>query len=285
MSSPHNFSNQMLRHRSFRGQPLNGANFSGSDIRGCDFSHAQLRGANFTAAKAGQPIDQLLRLLLVAGFSLSISFYAISGLVFAILGRTVEEPDWSFVAALHGALALSSLSAAIAPFWVAKPLHRILQLISAAASGGLLGCFYCSIISGNNLTAAIWGAAASSTGLALVFDRVRNWAEVRVAVAVAAAVAAYGLTFLLGTSAIACGFAGSRLFTLLWSSLCALFLAVTLKLLQHSVKTVRQAGRTSFRGADLTDAQFKDARIENVDFADTSGMLTLLQTQAIDTDR
>jgi uncharacterized protein YjbI with pentapeptide repeats len=46
------FSGQNLRGRNFEGN-LSGANFSGADIRGASFSNANLKGANFTKAKAG----------------------------------------------------------------------------------------------------------------------------------------------------------------------------------------------------------------------------------------
>ena len=42
-----------LRGQSFKGKNLSGANFSEADIRGANFTNAMLRGANFSGAKAG----------------------------------------------------------------------------------------------------------------------------------------------------------------------------------------------------------------------------------------
>ncbi|MBD2615856.1 pentapeptide repeat-containing protein [Nostoc punctiforme FACHB-252] len=50
---PQDFSHQNLRGRSFKGENLAGANFSHADIRGTDFSGANLTRANFHKAKAG----------------------------------------------------------------------------------------------------------------------------------------------------------------------------------------------------------------------------------------
>jgi uncharacterized protein YjbI with pentapeptide repeats len=50
---PQDFSRKKLRGRNFARQDLTGANFSRSDIRGVNFTNAILREANFTEAKAG----------------------------------------------------------------------------------------------------------------------------------------------------------------------------------------------------------------------------------------
>jgi uncharacterized protein YjbI with pentapeptide repeats len=70
---PQDFSGHNLRGRSFKGQNLEGANFSYADIRGVGFSSANLRGANFTGAKAGLKSYGIfifsILLLLIAGLS------------------------------------------------------------------------------------------------------------------------------------------------------------------------------------------------------------------------
>jgi uncharacterized protein YjbI with pentapeptide repeats len=50
---PQSFSQANLRGKSFKGQDLKGANFSCTDIRGANFVHANLRGADLSGAKAG----------------------------------------------------------------------------------------------------------------------------------------------------------------------------------------------------------------------------------------
>ncbi|MEH1771134.1 MAG: pentapeptide repeat-containing protein [Nostoc sp.] len=70
---PQDFSHQNLRGRSFKGQDLTETNFSYADIQGADFSEANLRGANFHQAKAGLKSYGIfifsLFLFLIAGLS------------------------------------------------------------------------------------------------------------------------------------------------------------------------------------------------------------------------
>ncbi|GAA6620690.1 pentapeptide repeat-containing protein [Scytonema sp. NUACC26] len=62
----HAFSGKDLRGCSFRGSDLTGANFSQSDIRGADFTNAILTGANFSQATAGLQPSQAMRLVFIA---------------------------------------------------------------------------------------------------------------------------------------------------------------------------------------------------------------------------
>ncbi|MGB8699826.1 MAG: pentapeptide repeat-containing protein, partial [Thermosynechococcaceae cyanobacterium] len=50
---PQSFSQANLQGKSFKGQDLKGANFSCADIRGANFVHANLSGADLSGAKAG----------------------------------------------------------------------------------------------------------------------------------------------------------------------------------------------------------------------------------------
>ena len=70
------FSNRNLQGRSFRGHNLTGEDFSYADIRGADFTNAILKGTNFSYAIAGLQRPQ-------AAFLLGISFVATSLLGFA----------------------------------------------------------------------------------------------------------------------------------------------------------------------------------------------------------
>jgi uncharacterized protein YjbI with pentapeptide repeats len=71
-----NFSGKNLQGHDFSGQNLTGANFSHSDIRGANFTKANLTGVNFSYAKAGLPsfwvfviiIAILLEHLIIVGF-------------------------------------------------------------------------------------------------------------------------------------------------------------------------------------------------------------------------
>ncbi|MEH2195716.1 MAG: pentapeptide repeat-containing protein [Nostoc sp.] len=73
---PPDYSGQNLQGRSFKGQNLTGANFSKADIRGANFTNAILKDADFTGAKAGLQdywvISWIVGLFLVAFLSLFI---------------------------------------------------------------------------------------------------------------------------------------------------------------------------------------------------------------------
>ncbi|MDJ0696485.1 pentapeptide repeat-containing protein [Mastigocoleus sp. MO_188.B34] len=64
-----------LRGQSFKGQNLSGADFSYADIRSTNFSCAKLQGANFTGAKAGLQKRWALILLMLSWFLSVISFF------------------------------------------------------------------------------------------------------------------------------------------------------------------------------------------------------------------
>ncbi|MBD2194121.1 MULTISPECIES: pentapeptide repeat-containing protein [Calothrix] len=60
-----NFSGQSLQGRDFRGQNLTGADFSNADIRGANFTDAILKNANFQNAQAGLTIKGVFGLVLL----------------------------------------------------------------------------------------------------------------------------------------------------------------------------------------------------------------------------
>ncbi|WP_017651411.1 pentapeptide repeat-containing protein [Fortiea contorta] len=87
---PLDYSGQNLQGRSFKGQNLVGANFSGTDIRGADFTKANLTNANFTGAKAGLQnywIIGWLIILFIAGFLALFICAATNGLTWWYLGN------------------------------------------------------------------------------------------------------------------------------------------------------------------------------------------------------
>ncbi len=85
---PQDFSGQNLQGRSFKGQDLTGINFSDADIRGADFTNAILRGASFRGAKAGLQGYWVLNLV-IALLMLSALSGAVTALTAWFAGNTI----------------------------------------------------------------------------------------------------------------------------------------------------------------------------------------------------
>lgn len=270
-SSPLNFANQDLRNRSFKGQNLNGANFSGCDLRGCDFSHALLQGANFERVKTGQTPRQSIPSVVLALVVALLSADAFSKMIFGLLGRTPAEGGWSFVIALGVSLAISGTFSGLRVMMRPKSLaRRIATIISGAMSGALLGFFYGGSTTDNNVQFAIAGAVLGGVLMALIAWRVRH-PLVAVAVAAAGAVAGYGFAFFTGATAIAYLSAQKLVWGVFWGALSLGYIGLTMNSLILVVREIRHGCGTSFRRADLTNAKFDRAILQNTDFSGAVG--------------
>ncbi|MFB2771729.1 pentapeptide repeat-containing protein [Pelatocladus sp. BLCC-F211] len=271
-SSSLNFANQDLRNRSFQRGNLIGADFSGADIRGCDFSNALLRGANFKQVKAGQTIPHLIITIIVAVFVAIATFHAISQILFNVLGVTPEEPGWFYTIIFFSILGIVTVASAVRVISDTKLLiKRIATTVSGSVLSALLALFYRGITTIHNhpqvgiktliLSAMITGF------LGFYFPR----GLVSVAVGVAGTVAAYGFAFLLAAMAFAYLSTLHLVWGLVWGSLCVGAIALVMFSLIHNVKEITSCFATSFRGADLTNANFENAKLGNTDFSKALG--------------
>jgi hypothetical protein len=271
-SSPLNFANQDLRNRSFKGHNLQGADFSGCDIRGCNFSHALLQGANFERVRAGQTPKQFIPLLVVTVVVTLLSADAFSQMLFGVLGRTPAEGNWSYVIALAVSLAISGTFSGVRALSGTKSLPgRIVTIVSGAASGALLGFFYGGSTTNNNPRFAIAGAVLGGVVMAFVSFKFRR-TVVAVAIASAGAVAGYGFAFFSGATAIIHLSVQQFVWGLVWGALSLGYISLTMNSLTLAVREIRGVCGTLFRGADLTNAKFDGARLENTDFAGAVGL-------------
>lgn len=270
-SSPLNFANQDLQNRSFKGQNLKGADFRGCDIRGCDFSHALLQGANFERARAGQTPKKFIPFVVLVVVVAWLSANAFSQMLFGVLGRTPAERGWSFVIALGVSLAISGGFSGVRAFIGTKSLaRRMATIISGAASGALLGFFYGGISTNNNPQFAITGAVLGGVVMAFVSFKFRT-VVVAVAIAIAGAASGYGFAFFCGATAIA-HFSVQQLgWGVVWGALSLAYIGLTMNSLTLAIQDIKSASGTSFRGADLTNATFDGARLQNTDFSSAVG--------------
>jgi hypothetical protein len=273
MTSPSslNFANQDLRNRRFKGRNLNDADFSNCDIRGCDFSYALLQGANFERVRTGRTRRQFITLAMVTILVALIAANAFTQMIFGALGRTAAEPAWSFILALGISLAIAgAFSGVRVRAGTQSIVGHVATAVSGAASGALLGFFYAGTATNNNTGLAIAGAVIGGVGMAITNFRVRH-GFVAVAVAVAGAVASYGFAFLVGAIAIAYLSTQKLVWAVIWGTLSAGYILLTINCIGLAIREFTSACGTSFRGADLTNARFDAARLQNTDFRGAEG--------------
>lgn len=242
------FINRDLRDRSFYQQDLRGAVFEGCDLRGCDFRRAQLQGATFRQVKLGASPRKLIVYGAIALVVAALTFNAIGAMVFGALGTNPQHPAWRFVLALY-------VSLAIAVFAV-LPLRQGITLLPTAVTGALLGVYYGGILADKEPQVAI--ISATFAGLTIGIVRlVRPHATLMVSlITIIGTVAAYGITFTVVGLASAALSTGNLLPAIGWGTLSLLYFILTLKGLQTSSQTLKQAASTRFSPADLNYLNF-----------------------------
>ncbi|TBR56401.1 hypothetical protein B4U84_29840 [Westiellopsis prolifica IICB1] len=290
---PLDFSGQNLQGRSFRGQNLKGANFSGADIRGADFSKANLRGANFTSAKAGLQRRWAIFLVLVSwllsalsGLCLYVNGYFVS-LIFDTQSLEKQIAGWT------------ALIVSIAVFFLI--IRQGVAAFAVAVAGAItvigvltVGIAFRLIVSFNGVLAAAIAFAfpfAFAVTVALPFAVAVTGAVAfpfpfpfTVTVAVTGAVAfpfAFPFTFPFAVAgavpfpfafagAVARAVAGAFVVTGVLTSIYIGWRAMKGDEKHSWVHNIAVAfaatGGTSFRGANLTDADFTGATLKNTDF-------------------
>ncbi|AFY71364.1 pentapeptide repeat protein [Thalassoporum mexicanum PCC 7367] len=299
-----NFAQQDLRNRCFRQHYLRDANFEGADIRGCDFRGATLVNASFEHVKAGLSQRQVLIMLVYGAFLTVMIFEAI---FFALIGQTataialitgmaaavalvLEIPGSLLVVVLITAIATisdrASFSLAIAISLVfltlvAASWQRLLYFLAATAAG-----FLVVALSGfaGNLAEAIASPHVMITAIvfagvvvALIERDLPKKNARYVPTGMIAIMAIFGLLAFLGAIFMQAGFVAVAQLQL---TLALMHFALMLMAIAGAAvfgleipKTINQSIGTSFRDADLTDANFNHANLANTDlsYARTNG--------------
>ncbi len=284
---PPDYSGQNLRGRSFKGQNLTGANFSKADIRGADFTNAILKNADFTGAKAGLQRRWVIGLLIVSWL-----LAAISGCGSIPLGMLITYIfDTNFTEKfLTGLLSVVAV-AVFFVFAICKGLTAGLKfaVFSFVLTSGLgnvfggLGALYFA----RTQPTATWGEFAF---ILSTFRRVAQ-AFALAEAGVVAVVITFAVAFVfIEFRAVAGGIvgAGTGVFAFLTEGIFVEFGAVVFALafilpnayigwrslagnekdawVRSFALAFAATGGTSFRNADLTDADFTGATLKNTDF-------------------
>ncbi|MBE9034927.1 pentapeptide repeat-containing protein [aff. Roholtiella sp. LEGE 12411] len=263
------FSGQNLRGRNFKGrQDLVGANFSYADIRGANFTNANLRGTNFSHTKAGLQRRWAIFLvfvsLLLSGLSgclWSVNGYLVS-LIFDTSSLENQIRGWTALVVLIAFFFVTICQGAVAgagAVAVAGALAVAVAVAGALTSGGTrVGTGALAGAGAGALAVAVAGALA----LAGAGSRARTLAVAGALVlTVALAIAK------IGTVAGALAVAGTLVS--IYISWRAIKGDQKHSLIRNIAIAFAATGGTSFRGADLTNADFTQATLKSTDLRNT----------------
>ncbi|NET58346.1 MAG: hypothetical protein F6K47_19975 [Symploca sp. SIO2E6] len=296
------FSGECLRGQSFKGMNLACADFSEADIRGTNFTNAHLRGAKFCGAKAGLQrrwavflvgvswllsalsglfsiwISFLISLLFSPGNFTNLTAAIVSLIVLAVfLIVAIRKGLAAGLGAGAGALAVAAAVTVTVTGGAAGALAAQSEAVAVAVTvtGGAAGALAAAA------AAAVAGALAAAGALSIAAAAVAAAGALAIAAAVVAAGAAAGglaggtaIGTLAGTGALAVTVTGA-LAGALTGALALLGVYIGWRSLKGDerdawIRAVAIAfaaiGGTSFRNADLTDADFKEARLKSTDF-------------------
>ena len=280
------------RSRCFKGQDLTGANFSGMDIHGVNFAHANLTGANFSGAQAG-----LSRCWLV-GLGVGVICLAfIAGYIFGYAGVFI-----TYAGQLQAALAedvLGGLAATVIPLlilvafggvMVSQGLGTALGVGGATATVGLvlLDSLFGEYEAGSNAEVVFGFLIARPV---MVLGSIGGIVLGAISMAVVRAVAArivplmlMGIAAVLGVLAggkecvgtestptlLDYGFMGLVILAMVGLSGYISWYArqgnPKYALVQRATIALSTLGGTSFRGTNLTNANFSQATLTSADF-------------------
>ena len=264
---PQDFSHQNLRGRSFKGQNLTGADFSGADIRSCDFTKANLTGANFQKTKAGLKSYGIfvfsLLLLLIAGLSgftagISITFTTyfflslkpriftvfLASFLFISFVRTVLNVTYGPIAVnIQLVAAVAIVLAVVAVGAPAAAVDEPEAKIGAIVVSGVMSMLFVLAVALNSSVTVHEPFSTRLIGDGLLRTLVKGgaWFGGIVGGLVGAAMGSY-----VGRLALN----GDKRFRWIW---------------KITIAFASTEG-TSFRGADLTNANFTQAVLKSSDF-------------------
>ncbi|MBI4784950.1 MAG: pentapeptide repeat-containing protein [Oscillatoriophycideae cyanobacterium NC_groundwater_1537_Pr4_S-0.65um_50_18] len=270
------FKRQNLRGKCFRGENLSGVDFSGSDIRGADFTNSILRDALFVNVTAGLQKRQatiLLGLLFlfavllglaagVIGAFAEIRFFSVQpteqfgygwitpiviiGFTFVALTRSMAMGFGIFALAFLTATSLAIVSSSAIPVAGGIALLIIVNALVASATAAMSALMVAAVLA-FRITVALMLAATFIGAFGLVIILTETFAATSsISSAITVAAIVLPLSAYIGWRTLK----GDRKHTLTW--LIANFLSTK--------------WGTSFRGADLTNADFSRAVLQSTDF-------------------
>lgn len=281
-----------LRGKSFKGQDLTGADFSHSDIRGADFTNAILIGANFSNTKAGLQRRWATIILL---FSLLLS--ALSGLMSAVGGSLigfilVDSARENLYVGLASLIILSvffllSIRKGVLAACVFLAVTIALAVVTAVAWAGFVAVVWSGLAATSDPREIAPIVALVATGTVAVIVTAVGAVIVTITAAISGAVAGiFAVTIdvivaglLAGTvsvyammvNPVAGIIAGIVSITLVilsaYVGCCAILEDKKQNFVRKIAISFTNRYGTSFKNADLTDADFTQAKLKSANFS------------------
>jgi Pentapeptide repeats (8 copies) len=269
------FRNKDLRSESFVGQDLSGANLSGADVRGADFTNAILQNVNFTGVRAGLLPSQK-SIIFIASIAASLLLGGVAGWVDALVELEFHNSD-----------GFGGIAPSISAKWVV--LIIMLGFGYVSQRHGMMAGFSTFIVA---LAVTVAGAFITTSFVSIAAAVVIAIIVVAFIAVVTAIVVILSLTTALSSNvnsgAIVLA-AFTPIFTLVAvpsAGESAVILAIVVTLLSAYIGWYAYLGDdryteiraiaahlatrqgTNFRGADLTNADFSQARLQGANFND-----------------
>ncbi|MGK7954520.1 MAG: pentapeptide repeat-containing protein [Crocosphaera sp.] len=274
------FSGEKLRGQNLAGQNLSGANFSYCDIRGANFKGATLIGANFAGATAGLQKRWMIGLLLVilvlilCASVLSAMVGALLALIFNIGNIQSQVAGWVSLITLmvfciftHRQNLARGLVAVSLAFTITLAIAIALAL-ARAVSG--------SEVTGIVLAVALVGGGGGAVAIAIfIAGAVVSTISVAVAIAIfVVGVVVFGLVAVAGAIAVEVSVI-TAITVVFGFSLFSCYLTYRAMKgdprdawIKNFAVAFAATGGTTFKNANLTDANFTEATLKSTDFRD-----------------
>lgn len=242
---PQDFSGQNLRGRSFKGQDLTGANFSHANIRGANFTKANLRGANFSHAQAGLQRRWAVGLVIVSSF-----LWPLSAFTLAIISNLAAYFFFPQRLNRYTIFGLTLVSCCLIVIFRLALNKHFGAFRDVAVSGALAVAIVAAVaVSGAGAVKAEAGKEPMAVFVFVSLAGLMTLALADQLDELTAAIAGALLGAFPGGYVALQALSGNEKFTWVWEM--AVAFAAT--------------GGTSFRGADLTHANFTQVRLKSTD--------------------
>ncbi|WP_271254299.1 pentapeptide repeat-containing protein [Pseudanabaena sp. Chao 1811] len=301
-----NFASQNLQGKSFKGQDLTGADFSGADIRSADFSNAILKGANFSKAETGIQNRWLFLHLIVMLLISAVSglLEAFAGFWIAVFFNPTNIKSYVVLLGISIILVLGVMIFAIvrqgftaAAFITVATAITITGFFAGVGAGfwdGTRAVVGAGVWTGASAVAVVgvvtvagaWAGAVAVTGVWTCASAITIAAAVSIAAAVAVAEAVdvsgvvagsgvVGVSGVIGGAVSGAGvIAGATVLLSIYMAWRVLEGDPKFDILLKFGVAVASFCGTSFRGANLNEADFTEASLKGSDFRNSRNQTT-----------